>query len=646
MQGLSLGTMLSIFGGVPHKSSLLAEASFHGFPARRIPMMQQVQFRLTSIAQKRSLMTGAKTTLDCSPKMAATEIQNAVEKVLCDKAFTEELVNKLNELRKDNTLCDVTLQIEGQNFSAHRCVLLAASPYFRSLFTSGFKENKDSVIVLQDTKPAVLSEALRFIYTGEALVNATNAHDLVKIGDYLLIPRLKTKVSKYLEECIDVTNCLALESFADQFGCESLKQAASEFKLKNFISVVKSEDFKTLNIEKVKQLISHDEIIVSKEDDVYEAIVSWVKHDLMSRECLFSELLKCLRLFSISKYSLQQMLKEELVLKSRTCLSILLEGLEFFFSPDRFLGMPLKPRTCLSTVESAIILTGGHHSNSVSNQSTYCFLLSNNHWLSLPEMPFPRTRHGAAVCCGQLYVVGGKVEEPACSYNPIQNKWTVIEANTSIRQHCSVVALNEELYVTGGDQYWNSVDKYSPILAEWREVSSMKIGRGAHCAVILGNLIYVLGGMDSSICHNSIECFNPLTNRWSEGPSMNVARQFACAAVSCGKIFVAGGYSNRAFTATEASCEMFDPVQDQWSLVSSLIVPRAACAMVSFDNHLYLFGGEDGTDVKYDSVDCYNVKNNKWEQYGTMPEKLVCVQASLLLLPKQYINDSDTFDRQ
>ena len=90
--------------------------------------------------------------------------------------------------------------------------------------------------MLQDTKPAVLSEALRFIYTGEALVNATNAQDLFKIADYLLIPRLKTKVSEYLEECIDVTNCLALESFADKFGCESLKQAASEFKLKNFIS--------------------------------------------------------------------------------------------------------------------------------------------------------------------------------------------------------------------------------------------------------------------------------------------------------------------------------------------------------------------------------------------------------------------------
>ena len=484
--------------------------------------------------------------------MAATAIQNAEEKVLCDKAFKEGLLDKLNELRKDNTLCDVTLQIEGQNFSAHRCVLSAASPYFRSLFTSGFKENKDSTIVLQDTKPAVLSEALRFIYTGEALVNATNAQDLVKIADYFIVPRLKTKMSKYLEECIDSTNCLALESFADQFGCESLKQVASEFKLKNFISVVKSEDFKTLNFNKVKELISHDEIIVSKEEDVYAAIVSWVKHDTLSRECLFSELLKCLRLFSISKHSLLQMLKCELVLKNWTCLSTLHEALEFFFSPDSFLGMSLKPRTCLSTVESAIILTGGHTEMNGEDQkgivNTHCYLLSKKHWLSLRTMPFRRTRHGAAVCCGKLYVLGGKSDAPVCTFNPIKNKWNAQKEKASIRMHCSVTALNEELYVTGGEQQWNRVEKYSPILAEWKEVSSMKIGRAAHCAIALRNLIFVLGGYRGNDCHKSIECFDASTNQWTDGPSMNVARQFAGASVSCGKIFIAGGYRDREFS--------------------------------------------------------------------------------------------------
>ena len=112
-------------------------------------------------------------------------------KLICDLEFKEELLSKLNELRKESTLCDATLRIEGQDFAAHRCVLSAASPYFRSLFTSGFKENESAVVELQEIKSAaVASEALRFIYTGEVLINASNARDLFRVADYLIVPRV------------------------------------------------------------------------------------------------------------------------------------------------------------------------------------------------------------------------------------------------------------------------------------------------------------------------------------------------------------------------------------------------------------------------------------------------------------------------
>jgi len=134
--------------------------------------------------------------------------------------------------------------------------------------------------------------------------------------------------------------------------------------------VVKTDDFKTLNFEKVKQLVSHDEIIVSTEEEVYEGVISWVKHDILSRECLFPELLRCLRLFSMSKSSLREILKEELVIKSRTCTSIFLEGMDFFLFPDTFLDRALKPRGCLNSNESVVILTGGHSKNGVGTNST------------------------------------------------------------------------------------------------------------------------------------------------------------------------------------------------------------------------------------------------------------------------------------
>ena len=189
------------------------------------------------------------------------------------------------------------------------------------------------------------------------------------------------------------------------------------------------------------------------------------------------------------------------------------------------------------------------------------------------------------------------------------------------RLHCSVTSLNEELYV----------------IDEWMKVASIRTGRAAHCAVAIGNLIYVLGGCVTSICLNSVECFDPSSDQWTDKPCMTYGWKFAGVATSCGRIFVVGGFGDMEFNTLHANCEMFDPVLNQWSLVSCPIMPRAACAMVSFNDHLYLFGGEDANWSKLDSVERYDVQNDKWELFGTMPDKLACVQASVLLLPKKYI---------
>ena len=59
-----------------------------------------------------------------------------------DRDFKDELLNNLNKLRQSNVLCDITVRSEGQGFSAHRCVLSAASPYFRAYFTSQFQKDR------------------------------------------------------------------------------------------------------------------------------------------------------------------------------------------------------------------------------------------------------------------------------------------------------------------------------------------------------------------------------------------------------------------------------------------------------------------------------------------------------------------------
>ena len=151
------------------------------------------------------------------------------------KDYKDELLHQLNELRETSILCDTTIRAEGQDFAAHKCVLSAASAFFRALFSSQMKETKNNMVELPEAKSNTVSDVLQFIYTGKASINSSNAQDLAMISDYLIIPSLKTRASDFL----------ALESFACQYNCQSLKQVAVTCNCENFVAITKSEDFRT-----------------------------------------------------------------------------------------------------------------------------------------------------------------------------------------------------------------------------------------------------------------------------------------------------------------------------------------------------------------------------------------------------------------
>ena len=132
----------------------------------------------------------------------------------------------------------------------------------------------------------------------------------------------------------------------------------------------------------------------------------------------------------------------------------------------------------------------------------------------------------------------------------------------------------------------------------------MQTCRASHCAVVLHNHIYVIGGGACEICLNSVECYNPLTDQWAEVSSMSKVRRCAADATVCKKILVVGGFVHMS-DVIEPSCEIFDLSTNQWSLVSSPGIPPAAGSVVTVDDVVYLFGGEDETEY-LDAVECFH----------------------------------------
>jgi hypothetical protein len=52
-----------------------------------------------------------------------------------------QLLHALNDFRHQPLLCDVIIKVDGRSFNAHRCVLAAAIPYFRSMFNARMIES-------------------------------------------------------------------------------------------------------------------------------------------------------------------------------------------------------------------------------------------------------------------------------------------------------------------------------------------------------------------------------------------------------------------------------------------------------------------------------------------------------------------------
>ena len=578
-------------------------------------------------------------TMAASSRQVEARIDEKPEIMFDD--FREELLHKLNELRESNSLCDTTIRAQGQDFPAHRCVLSAASPYFRAMFTSELKEKESDLVELKEMKSSTISDVLHYIYTGETAIDSSNAKDLVMVADYLMIPSLKSEAAFFFQnEMMNVSSCLALESFASQYDCEQLRQAAVSFQTKNFVDLSRSEDFTLLDSRKLQELICMDELNVAEEEEVYEAVMTWVKHDLPSKECTLPELLKSVRLFSMSKSSLRRILDQELVSKSLACTRIVINALDLFLFPVLSHDNSLTPRSSLNNFEDVVVLTRSDlPSGENDNNRIHFFFLATKTWRSLPTEPFYCKHHDAAVCRGLLYVVGDFGSTSVSCFNPKQNKWSALDTKLNCRD-CTVTSFDDKLFVIGGEDSWHDVQIYNPVLKEWRQGASMEAARAGHNAVLLQGHIYVIAGHNGENCQNSAECYNPSTDQWAEISSMSGVRRSAAAVAVGGKLLVVGGFGDMSVYVVESSCEIFDPNANQWNLVPSLRIPRAGSGIVGVGDTVYLFGGEDEYDFRRD-VQCFDLKTSKWHEISNIPSRpCACTKASLLKLPKHFLKYS------
>jgi len=177
----------------------------------------------------------------------------------------QELTERLDSLRRLDSLCDVTIAVKSKEFKAHKAVLAAASPFFLSLLESDMRESNEQLIriELEETTASVMEDVLKYVYTGNVSVTEESSHNLIATADYLLLPGLKTAACDFLEENVSIENCVFNYYFAEKYQCVELKEKCCQQINSNFSEVLEKEDFLNLDMKQVMEWVSSDDITVS-----------------------------------------------------------------------------------------------------------------------------------------------------------------------------------------------------------------------------------------------------------------------------------------------------------------------------------------------------------------------------------------------
>ena len=104
---------------------------------------------------------------------------------------------------------------------------------------------------------------------------------------------------------------------------------------------------------------------------------------------------------------------------------------------------------------------------------------------------------------------------------------------------------------------------------EWEEIAPINQARYHAFGAAMNGKVYIAGGSQGQEALNTCEVYNPLTNDWQLMPSLNTLRKSGSMVCHDGQLYVLGGVNS---SSRVLSVETFDFEQSQWKLKSFIPV--------------------------------------------------------------------------
>ncbi|XP_022169376.1 kelch-like protein 2 isoform X2 [Myzus persicae] len=494
-----------------------------------------------------------------------------------------------------------------------------------------FDESNKDVVNIRDFDSTALQLLVDYIYTGEILVSDKNVQDLLPAADLLQLDYVKGACAAFLQTQLDPTNCLSIRAFADLHNCLELLSSCEAYIKRQFLYIVKNEEFLSLSSQEMINLISSNVLNTPSEEKVYECVINWIKHKLCVRYDDLPKLMEHIRLPLLSiEYISINVIKESLIKNNPKCKDFLIEALHFHaLKTQQIINIPQTIRNTPRKSGQKIILMF----NELSKPNWYD--PATNSIQVLPEIEV-LTYPAAFALVKERFVFAislsrRDIKMLDLSLHPFC--WVSVVSMSVERLGSSRYGvLNDCLYAIGGHEGNDnfalcSAEFFDMKIQKWRMITDMSTKRCFSGVGVLNNLLYVIGGCSSliSFAMKSVECYDPCLHTWTPVAEMTICRESPGVGVLLGVLYAVGGVNK---SGELKSIEAYTASSGVWSsTIPDMHFTRCNPDVLALDGLLYIMGGRhncSNNECTFGStVEIYNPHTNTWSM-ETLTKSLGC----------------------
>lgn len=393
-----------------------------------------------------------------------------------DPQWSNSGFSKMEEIRRMGKLCDITLVANEHKFTAHRIVLASSIPYFNAMFLNEMIESKQDMITINSIEANALEQFINYSYNGMITITNDNVQSLLIGANFFHLKNIKTACCEFIKKRLTVQDALFIRMFADHLMCHDLILCCNRFINKNFNKIAQTNAFLELQSIDLIDIIKRDELNVDCEEEVYEALLQWIKFNIEKRKEYLPELLKNIRLPLVApSYLFETIKNNDLIKNNLTARDLLDEACYYHLLPEKrnqLKTFKLKPRCCNDSF-GLIYAIGGVNNTGGSVSTVEVYDCISDSWRLVESMITSRSRVAVAVLQGKLFAIGG--------YNGLERLSTV--------------------------------EIFEPEIKKWRRISSISKPRSALGSAVLNNRLYVCGGYDGFQSSDTVEVYNPKSDK-------------------------------------------------------------------------------------------------------------------------------------